>query len=304
MTQLVELQGVVSELRTAGYEPFAISNDPIARLAEFAERYGIGYSLLSDEDSAVIRRFGILNTLIRPDEGRSMRWYGIPYPGTYVTDSRGIIVDKDFHQHHARRASGRALLHRLLGTVPPPAGEAVRAVASGPDAVLEAYLADEALRLEVISTLVCRLTIREGVHVYAPGSPAAFTPARLAVSGHGIRAGEASWPTASDLRLPALDVTAKVWEGVVVVTVPITATSEVIRLGHGLDRSSVDVRVEIGFQACDEDACGLPQRVNAELRIPLATLVEPDGVKIYVDRIEARENRNLRREPNRERARS
>ena len=42
------------------------------------------YDLLSDTDSAVIREFGILNTLVSPDDpeqaaGRS--FYGVPFPG-------------------------------------------------------------------------------------------------------------------------------------------------------------------------------------------------------------------------------
>ena len=116
MTQLVQLQQTLPALREAGYEVFAISNDTVDRLADFAARHGIEFPLLSDEDSDVIRAFGILNTLIKPNEGKHMRWYGIPYPGTYVTDAAGIVIDKDFHQHHARRLSGQALLHRVLGS--------------------------------------------------------------------------------------------------------------------------------------------------------------------------------------------
>ena len=106
MTQLVQLQKTLPELREAGYEVFAISNDTVERLADFAKQHCITFSLLSDGDATVIRAFGIMNTLIRPDEGKHMRWYGIPYPGTYITDEAGIVVDKDFHQHHARRLSG------------------------------------------------------------------------------------------------------------------------------------------------------------------------------------------------------
>src|SRR5690349_6501552 len=124
MTQLVQLQQTLQKVRDEGYEVFAISNDPVERLVEFSDRHRIEFSLLSDEDSAVIRAFGILNTLIKPDEGKHMRWHGIPYPGTYVTDANGIVVDKDFHQHHARRLSGQALLHRVLGTVPGQTAEA------------------------------------------------------------------------------------------------------------------------------------------------------------------------------------
>ena len=285
MTQLVELQQVVNELRTSGYEPFAISNDPVQRLRDFSDKYGITYPLLSDEDSGVIRRFGILNTLIRPDEGRSMRWYGIPYPGTYFVDHSGIIVDKDFHQHHARRASGRSLLHRALGTVPPLAPGKCNSSATTSEVELQVYLADEALKLEVISTLVCRVTVCEGRHIYAPGAPEGFTPARIAVTGPGIRAGDPIWPDARQLAMPLLKLTAPVFEDAFAVVVPLTATSDVIRLGHGLESTHVAVRVDCDFQSCDEDSCSLPQRVGVDVRLPLATLVEPEGIQVYVERV-------------------
>ena len=47
-------------------------------LAGFAGEYGIEYPLLADEGSKVIEQFGILNTLVLPDEPV----YGIPYPGS------------------------------------------------------------------------------------------------------------------------------------------------------------------------------------------------------------------------------
>ncbi len=88
-----------------------------------------------------------------------MRWYGIPYPGTYVTDVNGIVIDKDFHQHHARRLSGQALLHRVLGTVPARTADTPSASFEGEEIQLTAYLADPALSLEVITSLVCRLRV-------------------------------------------------------------------------------------------------------------------------------------------------
>ena len=99
MTQLVQLQGVSSKLLAKGYSLFAISNDPVEILDEFAVAHGITFSLLSDEKSEVIKAFGIMNQLIEPDEGRSMRWYGIPYPGTYYLNDNCVVTDKDFHQH-------------------------------------------------------------------------------------------------------------------------------------------------------------------------------------------------------------
>ncbi|MEZ5410067.1 MAG: peroxiredoxin family protein [Acidimicrobiales bacterium] len=286
MTQLVQLQQIAPTLRAAGYEVFAVSNDTVERLADFADRHAITFPLLSDEDSAVIRAFGILNTLIQPGEGAHMRWYGIPYPGTYITDAHGVVVDKDFHQHHARRLSGPALVHRVLGTVPESTPDSPQAATDGPDVALRIHLSDPTLRLEVLSTLVCQLDVAPGLHVYASGSPEQFTPVTLQVHGHGLRFGPAAWPAPRQLDLPWLGLSVPVHEGPVTVTVPVTATSDLIRLGHGLDQHTAELVVRCTYQACDDSACGLPTELSASLTVPLATLVEPDGIKVYVDRIE------------------
>ncbi|MEM7250833.1 MAG: redoxin domain-containing protein [Pseudomonadota bacterium] len=286
MTQLVELQKVLPTVRDAGFEVFAISNDTVERLAEFAARHQIDYSLLSDDDSSVIRAFGILNTLIAPDEGKHMRWYGIPYPGTYIVDERAVVMDKEFHQHHARRASGTTFIHRLLGTVPDRVGDQPQSEGAGDDLSMSIYLADSKLRLEVISTLVCRLSIRAGRHVYARGAPDAFRDATLSFAGTGVRFGEPIWPPARDLRYRALDLSLPVHEGEIAVSVPITATSELIRLGHGLDQPSVDITVTLDYQSCDELSCAMPTAVQTSLTLPLDILVEPPGIGTYVKRVE------------------
>jgi hypothetical protein len=286
MTQLVQLQATLQKVRDEGYEVFAISNDTVERLAEFSERHGIEFSLLSDQESAVIRAFGILNTLIKPDEGKHMRWYGIPYPGTYVTDADGIVIDKDFHQHHARRLSGQALLHRVLGTVPDQMAEAPSATFEGDEVGLTAYLADPALSLEVITSLVCRLRVAPRLHIYAAGAPEAFTPVSLSLSGEGVRFGEPTWPRPGVLQMADLEMSIPVYEQDVTVTVPITATSDIMRLGHGLDRDSVEITVACRYQACDDIACGFPTAIETKLIVPLKTLIEPEGVKRYVERLE------------------
>ncbi len=291
MTQLVELQHVLPELRAAGYQPYAVSNDSVERLTAFAERHHITYPLLSDEDSTVIRRYGILNTLIQPGEGKEMHWYGIPYPGTYITDASGVIIQKDFHQHHARRASGRMLVHQVTGTVPDADTVGVRHRVDGPTLTLDAYLLDEMLRLEVLSTLVCRIRVADGFHLYADGAPAPFTPAHLTVEGTGIRAGAARWPIPTVLDTALIGGTVPVWEGDLVVTVPVTATSQIVRLGHGLERAEAAVDIRLDYQACDEDTCMLAQSVSTRLTVPLATLIEPDGIKTYVQRLSPEDGR-------------
>ena len=91
---------------------FALSYDEPDALAAFAEEHGVTFPLLSDPDSEIIERFGILNTLIESDDHP---WYGIPFPGSYAVDAGGTIVAKFFEANLALRANADQLLRAALG---------------------------------------------------------------------------------------------------------------------------------------------------------------------------------------------
>ena len=284
MTQLVQLQGVSSKLLAKGYSLFAISNDPVEILDEFAVAHGITFSLLSDEKSEVIKAFGIMNQLIEPDEGRSMRWYGIPYPGTYYLNDKCVVTDKDFHQHHARRASGQSVLARALG-LEVEADPDTEVVAESGDISVKLGMSESALQLEVISQMMIDFEVPEGWHVYAPGAPEAFTPLSLSVDGEGLRFGEVNWPDSEIMSDRDLDLAVPVFSGSFRISIPVAATSEIIRLGHEISES-VNISVAVSFQMCNELECKLPETVKMNLRAKLARLVEPEGLSILANRVE------------------
>ena len=285
MTQLVQLQGIKDNLEEAGYSVFAISNDPVEILAEFASKHDITFSLLSDSDSAVIRAFGIMNQLIRPDEGQSMRWYGIPYPGTYYVDANMVVTDKDFHQHHARRASGSSVLARVLGQEIEVHSEAETVDVS--DRInVSVGLSEPALQLEVVSQLLIDIEIPEGMHAYASGAPDQFECLSLEVEGDGIRIGDVSWPASEPMKTLGIEEEVPVYKGRIRASVPITVTSDVIRLGHEIP-DTLQVSVAVSFQLCDDYECFLPERIEATLSCALDRLVAPEGLSIYADRVEA-----------------
>ena len=69
------------------------------------------------------------------------------------------------------------------------------------------------------------------------------------------------------------------------VTVPVTATSEIIRLGHGLEQAEAVIDIRLDYQACDDDTCLFAQSVDVHLTASLAPLIEPDGIKTYVQSV-------------------
>ena len=140
--------------------------------------------------------------------------------------------------------------------------------------------------LEVISLLVCRLHIAAGKHIYAPGAPEAFTPASLEFHGKGLRFGEPEWPQPQRLNMTDLNIQVPVYDREVTVSVPVTATSALVRLGHGLEQTSVKITIACAYQSCDEVSCELPETIEATISVPLEELVEPEGVKTYAKRVE------------------
>jgi hypothetical protein len=147
-------------------------------------------------------------------------------------------------------------------------------------------LVDPTLMLEVISLLVCRLHIAAGQHIYAPGAPEGFTQATIEFHGEGLRFGEPAWPEPQQLNMTDLNIQVPVYEKEVIVSVPVTATSELVRLGHGLDQSSAKITIVCTYQSCDEVSCALPATIETTFSVPLEELVEPEGVKTYARRVE------------------
>ena len=113
----------MEELESSGIGFAAISYDSVEVLADFAQRRGITFPLLSDQDSAVITEFGILNTVaaegLGPDAedpgvqadvaryvsvfGPSQMIVGTPYPGTFMVDNQGQVTSRFFEEFYRER---------------------------------------------------------------------------------------------------------------------------------------------------------------------------------------------------------
>jgi peroxiredoxin len=281
MTQLVELQKHAEELAAAGVRVYAITYDPQPALASFASKHGITYQLLADEGSAVIQRFGILNTLIDPEDpaknpATGQRFYGIPFPGTYITDESGVVTEKHFFQQYEKRVSAGTILDRAVGRVlvhdQAPQQEMREQVAT-----LTTFLADGELRRDVASTLYVRIAMDEGFHVYADPLPEGFVATRVAVGPvEGLEVGAALYPATHSREFPELEVTLPVYDSTAVVAVPVTAQAALFA-GRGAGKeSSVAIPVKVLYQACSETVCHRPRTVELVLEAPLAPLVMPD----------------------------
>ncbi len=94
---MVQLQASLKELEATGGQVVAISYDSMDVLSRFATKHSITYPLLSDAGSKTIEAYGILN---REAQGRAK---GIPYPGTFVVGTDGVIRAKFFLEGYKER---------------------------------------------------------------------------------------------------------------------------------------------------------------------------------------------------------
>ncbi len=278
MTQLVELQKKIGEFEAAGIRVYGVSYDPQSELEAFSDRYGITYDLLSDVDSAVIRRFGILNTLVDPDDPRASDLYGIPFPGTYVADASGVVTEKFFNRHYATRDSAGTILDKALGEVLLHE-EAPQTDQQDERVRITAFLSDTDLKLEVTNTLYVRLELAANHHVYAEPLPQGFYPTTVDVQpARGLRVGDAIYPPTRPREFEILGVTLNVYEDAAEIAVPITATTLLWDDSETLEADStlpLELDIVVDYQVCSETICYRPETARLQIEVPIAALEEP-----------------------------
>ena len=183
----MELQERFTELQAQGLGIAAISYATEELLADFAQRRGItDVPLLSDDDSAVIRAFGIYNHVaeegigdnkdnaaVKADVekyvsvfGANPMIVGTPFPGTFVVDRDGRVTSRFFEEFYRERNTAANIMLKLgapLSGISGSTGETphldIAASQSNPDITVGSRF-----------HLALDITPKPNMHVYAPGA--------------------------------------------------------------------------------------------------------------------------------------
>jgi hypothetical protein len=248
----VELQGRVNALTQQGLGVVAISYDSPTTLKNFATTRGITFPLISDEGSAIIKRYGLLNTTMPPDS----RFFGVPYPGTFVVDRHGTVRARYFEEAYQERSTAASILVRQ-GASP-----------SGPTVTLEtthlvarAAASDHAIAPGSRISLAFDITPRRGMHVYAPGKHT-YQVVRVVVDQQPwLRALPPMYPPSQIYDFKPLNESVEVYSRTfrLVQDVTILATPDAQKLLAG--QTSVTITARLEYQACDDSLCYSPQRL-------------------------------------------
>ena len=260
----MELEARVGELKKQGLGLAAISYDQPQTLRTFSEAHRITFSLLSDPESAIIRRFGLLNTTVE----LKSPMYGIPFPGTFIVDPTGIVRLRYFEKAYQERNTAASILVRQGAT---PFGPSV--AADTPHLTMTAAISDEQIAPGERVTIVFDVAPRRGMHVYAPGRHSyrvvsvRFTPEPW-LNVHPV-----TYPASEIYEFKPLD------ERVEVYRQPFRFVQDVTILGSRdaqqllAGRASIELRATLDYQACDDKVCYNPQSVPIAWTLPLKPLL-------------------------------
>jgi hypothetical protein len=262
-------------LTAAGIKLYAVSYDDPEALSAYVDASGVEFPLLSDVNSDVIRRYDVLNTIVQPEEAP---FYGIPFPGFFLLNEEGIIVDKLFNRHLAHREGIEAILDSFAGRIAPSDNEPTASIAESDGIRVSAFLRGGGgiLRVGPRRRLVVRIDIPEGLHIYDEPVPTGMTSTTITIDGpDGFRHEPVEKPPTYGFDLPGVDEPLQVWDGTADFVFPVYAAST---LGRAVEEgvASIGVEITVRYQACDEAQCFIPRTQTLHLEVPIGLGAMPN----------------------------
>ncbi len=249
----MELQGRLEGLKQQGLGVAAVSYDPVSVLADFAARRGIAFPLLSDPGSLTIRKYGLFNTTV-PESNQQT--YGIPFPGTFMLNERGVVTSRFFEQAYQERNTVASMLARLGSRIDVPATKI-----SSPQIEITSFATDTTVAPGTHFSLVLDVRPGRGIHVYAPGV-SGYKPIALAVEQQPwVVVKGAQYPAPEDYHFKPLNEHVKVYQQPfrIAQDVALDASTEAQAALKAV--SSLTLKATLTYQACDERICFSPQSV-------------------------------------------
>lgn len=268
------MQGRITELQAKGLGLAAISYDAVETLTAFSRQRGITFPLLSDPGSEIIKRYGILNTVVGDALGpnkddlaikEATQKYvsavgvnpimkGISFPGTFIIDRNGRVTSRFFEDFYVERNTVSSLLVRAGVR-----GASVAATkVSGAHLDLTTYPTDPAISPGNRFSLVLDIKPGPGIHVYAPGATGYRAIALNIEPQPAIRVLPVQFPASHVYFFKPLN------EHVPVYQRPFTLVREIILEGtqqaQGAlpGKESLTLTGTLDYQACDDKQCFNP----------------------------------------------
>lgn len=260
----MELQQNLDKLRERGLGLAAVSYDSVAVLKEFSERKGITYPLLSDADSRVIRSYRLLNESVAKDSPQ----FGIPYPGTFILDKSGVVIQKYFEGDFRQRYTASEILVRQYGG----AAGAARQVIETRHLRLTSSASLDTVHWGQRLALVADIELKPGMHVYAPGVEDYIPIQFKLTASQAFQEYPPGYPVARQLHLKPIHETVPVFRGRFRIAEDITIGTDTLVKPVLSPAGDLVVEGALRYQACDAKVCYPPQTVPLRWTLHYAAL--------------------------------
>ena len=259
----MELQSRYADIAKQGLGLIAISYDSPETLRKFSDSRGITFPLISDAGSAIIRKYGLLNETVDPKS----RSFGIPHPGTFIVDRKGIVQSRFFEDAYQERYTAATILSTLgVG------------VAGSPMTANTAHLTMTASISDVIAAPGERLAIiinvspKPGMHLYAPGKHD-YQVVQLSLDPQPwMRSQPTIYPASEIYHFKPLNERVEVFMRPFRLRRELTllATQEAQKMLAAM--TSVTITGALEYQACDDKVCFSPVRVPVSFIVKMKEL--------------------------------
>ena len=217
--------------------------------------------MLSDLGSVVIKDYDILNREVDVDaKVRDSSLYGVPYPGTFVVDAAGRVVERFFEASYRERFTASSIALKLGDPIDGTERDGRQIETNHLDVL--AYSSDPVVAPGNRFSLVVDVTPGPGMHVYAPGDHI-YRVIRLRVdSPEFLRLHDLSYPPSETYHYEPLDETVPVYQQpfrlVQEVTIPMSEETDGLAASAG---AMLTVEGVLEYQACDDEVCYIPAEV-------------------------------------------
>ena len=284
----MELQSRIEELRADGISLVGISYDSQQTLADFSERNGITFPLLSDVGSVTIRQYGILNTVAEQGLGGNTdpaavaayqkyvtvtqendRFKGIAFPGTFNVDPQGRVTSRFFEDYYWERNTVSNVMLRVGAAGTPVEATTV----STAHLDVSAYASDTVASLGTRFSVALDITPKPGMHLYAPGADG-YRVVTLTIDPLPfVRTEPSEYPASEIYYFEPLDERVPVFQDPFTLRVEMTMEATAEARPAFADRNELAITGTLDYQACDDAICYNPESVPLSWTVALEGLV-------------------------------
>jgi DsbC/DsbD-like thiol-disulfide interchange protein len=233
-------------------------------LKDFAARRRITFPLLSDPDSAIIQRFGLLN----PEYPEADPAHGVPYPMTFIVDEHGVVRSKF--------SEGGYVTRRTAASILTPEGETTGPLreVNAEHLTVRSSWSNETVFPGNRVTLVVDVDLAKGLHAYAPGSQG-YRALELRLDPQPlVSLGETAYPPSHPYLFRPLKETVPVFEGRVRLLrdVALAGGKETADLLRSPE-PTLTLRGSLDYQVCSERICYPPRTLPLSWTLKVRPLV-------------------------------